>query len=116
MKRLALAALVFMSACGTGPGRQTTRELDRIGNDYARQEYRERQQGATAAPAAPAANEDRCGAAAFADRVGAAVADLAIPDSARVIRPDSIVTRDFRPNRLNFIVDAAGTITAVQCY
>jgi hypothetical protein len=30
--------------------------------------------------------------------------------------PDSVVTQDFRADRLNVIVDASGNITALECY
>ncbi|MFS4436923.1 I78 family peptidase inhibitor [Paracoccaceae bacterium GXU_MW_L88] len=34
----------------------------------------------------------------------------------RVIRPGDAVTMDYRVNRVNFLVNEAGTITEVKCY
>lgn len=122
MMRVIVAGLVLaaMAACTSpGPGRATQRELDNIANRYAREETRERQDHARQAepPAvAPPAEGDTCGAGVHAERVGTPVADMEVPAGARVIRPDSIVTQDFRQDRLNIQVDAQGTITGFRCY
>lgn len=75
------------------------------------------------APAAPATREeataqDTCGASGFAGLVGANVAAVTIPAETnhRIVAPDTMVTEDFNPNRVNFITDANGVITAVECY
>lgn len=70
---------------------------------------------ATPAPADPA---DECGAAALQYLVGqpqSALAAMTFPDSTRFIGPDTMVTLDFRPDRLNIAFDAAGIITSVTC-
>jgi hypothetical protein len=33
----------------------------------------------------------------------------------RVIRPDTIVTQDYRPERMNFHVGASGKIIQISC-
>lgn len=38
-----------------------------------------------------------------------------LPEKARVIAPDSAVTQDFRPDRVNVDVDDAGLITGIRC-
>jgi len=74
----------------------------------------------TAAPTTreEATAQDTCGASQYAAMVGTNIAAATFPaDSGiRVIQPDSIVTQDFRADRLNVIVDASGVITALECY
>ncbi|OQW57520.1 MAG: hypothetical protein A4S17_04740 [Proteobacteria bacterium HN_bin10] len=62
--------------------------------------------------------QDTCGAAQYAGMIGSNIAAVTFPAESgiRIIQPDSIVTEDFRPERLNVIVDANGAITALQCY
>lgn len=62
--------------------------------------------------------EDACGAAQYAAFVGKPVTEAGVPPegpSVRYIRPDSQVTMDFRPDRLNVHVDGAGIITEFRC-
>lgn len=68
--------------------------------------------------AAEATAQDTCGAAQYSALVGAPLAAASFPaDSGiRIIQPDSAVTQDFRPDRINVIVDASGTITSIECY
>jgi hypothetical protein len=73
--------------------------------------------------AAPASREeataqDTCGAAAYRAMIGTPIAAASFPatPNIRVIMPDSVVTQDFRADRLNVIVDASGNITALECY
>ena len=76
---------------------------------------------ACAAPALPAAPppspDDPCGADAYAGLVGANVAAITLPAdlNARIVGPDTIVTMDHRPERLNIQTDADGTIIALRC-
>lgn len=61
---------------------------------------------------------DTCGAAGFQGLVGQQAriaAMLILEQPKRVIRPGTIVTRDFRAERINFAVDDAGLITRVTC-
>jgi hypothetical protein len=62
--------------------------------------------------------QDTCGAAAYSAMIGTSIAAASFPatPNIRVIMPDSVVTEDFRPDRLNVIVDASGNITALECY
>lgn len=73
---------------------------------------------ATPQTAAEATAQDTCGAARYSAMVGTNIAAATFPADAgiRVIQPDSIVTEDFRPDRLNVIVDANGVITSLECY
>jgi hypothetical protein len=62
--------------------------------------------------------QDTCGAAAYRAMIGTSIAAASFPATPqiRVIMPDSVVTQDFRADRLNVIVDASGNITALECY
>jgi hypothetical protein len=50
--------------------------------------------------------------------IGTNIAAVTLPADAniRVVQPDTIVTDDFRPDRLNVIADADGVITGLECY
>ena len=65
----------------------------------------------------PATGEDTCGASGYASLVGTNIAAVTLPADLddRVIGPDTMVTMDFRPTRINFMVDAEGVITEVRC-
>lgn len=62
--------------------------------------------------------QDTCGGSAYRSMVGSNLAAVTLPADAniRVVQPDTVVTEDFRPDRINIIVDANGAITAVECY
>lgn len=62
--------------------------------------------------------QDTCGAAQYRSLIGQNIAAVTLPSGAniRVIQPDTVVTEDFRPDRLNIIADATGVITALECY
>ena len=68
--------------------------------------------------AAEATAQDTCGAAQYSAMVGSQLAAVTFPAEAgiRIIQPDTVVTQDFRPDRLNVIVDAGGVITGLECY
>ncbi|MEZ6023196.1 MAG: I78 family peptidase inhibitor [Hyphomonadaceae bacterium] len=68
--------------------------------------------------AAEATARDTCGASQYRTLIGAQIAAVTFPadSNIRVIMPDSMVTEDFRPDRLNVIVDTGGVITALECY
>lgn len=59
---------------------------------------------------------DACGARAMSGTVGVNIAAATFPAGTRVIRPGAMVTEDFRPERLNVLVDANGNITGFGCY
>lgn len=61
---------------------------------------------------------DACGAAGMQDLVGQSrdvLAAMTLPAGTRVIEPGTKVTRDYRPDRLNIEIDAAGVIVRVAC-
>lgn len=70
-----------------------------------------------AQPALPAPQE--CGADGLQGLVGqprAVINSMTLPPATRVLGPDSPVTADFRPDRLNIEIDNAGLIKRVSCY
>ena len=61
---------------------------------------------------------DTCGAAALSARIGTPVQDHSFDDATRpyrIIPPNSAVTMDHRPDRLNVDVDDKGVITRIWC-
>jgi len=67
-------------------------------------------------PTAPGA--DACGAAQYAALVGKSITEPGVPPegpNVRYIRPDTQVTMDFRPDRLNVDINAADVITGFRC-
>lgn len=107
MRRLlvSLAALGALAACG-----QTTTTTP-VETPVA-------EAPAPAAPtnAAEATAQDTCGASQYASMVGQNMAAVTVPAGTRTIGPDTAVTEDFRPDRLNMIVDAQGVIQRFECY
>ncbi len=65
--------------------------------------------------------EDRCGAGAFSEQLragslnGSALSKLSDRENTRVIRPNSGVTMDFSPDRLNVYLDESGRIVSLSC-
>ena len=103
IRALVGATIFALAACATEA--PTNRDLERLGRDY------------EAAGVSPLAERGAsCGANQHAARIGTALADWTPPSGARVIRPGTAVTRDFRRERLNVIVDAEGRITSLECY
>ena len=70
-----------------------------------------------ALPALPPVAEDTCGANDYASLIGSPLAAVTLPADLndRVIEPDSAVTMDFAPDRLNIYLDEAGTIISLSC-
>ena len=58
-----------------------------------------------------------CDSAAYAQFVGQDQSALPdpLPNGTRVIPPNSAVTQDYRPDRLNIDLDGSGKITRVWC-
>ncbi len=58
-----------------------------------------------------------CPADGYASLVGQPLAAVTLPADldARVVGPDTMVTMDFDPTRMNIYVDSAGTIERVAC-
>jgi hypothetical protein len=69
-------------------------------------------------PVLPQPDEDTCNANNFANRIGQPATSLEtalILDRVRIIRPDTMVTMDFAPSRINFYIDENETITRIAC-
>lgn len=68
--------------------------------------------------AAEATAQDTCGAAQYRSLVGSNFAAVTLPaeSNIRIIQPDTMVTQDFSPQRINMIVGADGIITGFECY
>lgn len=64
---------------------------------------------------APIPRGDACGAADYAGFVGSPLAAATFPAGVRVIGPDTIVTEDYVPARLNVLINRAGTIVGFRC-
>ncbi len=59
-----------------------------------------------------------CGAESLQGLVGqpeSVAAAMAFAREVRIIRPGTAVTMDYRPDRLNIVIDAGGKISAVHC-
>lgn len=68
--------------------------------------------------AEPAPQADTCGATALQVLVGEpadALAAYQFRGTMRVVPPDSVVTLDFNPARINVALDSVGLITGVTC-
>lgn len=61
--------------------------------------------------------EEACGADDYQGLVGQSLAAVTVPAEldARIIGPDTAVTMDHRPDRLNIAVDGSGIIERVYC-
>lgn len=62
--------------------------------------------------------EDTCNMAQYATLVGKPATDPGVPaasSTVRHIKPDSQVTMDFSPARLNIDINAEGVITGLRC-
>lgn len=61
--------------------------------------------------------EEPCGANAFRQVVGKQIGNVTVPADrdVRIIGPDTAVTMDYRPDRLNFDVDGQGKVLRVHC-
>ncbi len=75
---------------------------------------------ADAPPAETAASlddPDACGASDYQALIGSniAAADLPTDMNVRILRPGAIATMDYRPDRLNVLLDEDGVITRVRC-
>jgi hypothetical protein len=71
---------------------------------------------AAAVPQTPGA--DTCNMAQYSALIGKPVTDSGVPAASptvRIIKPDTQVTMDFAPARLNIDVNSAGVITGMKC-
>lgn len=63
--------------------------------------------------------EDTCNQAQFAHLIGQFAADIdqdSLPERTRIITPNTMVTQDFVPARLNIMVGADGRVGSLRCY
>lgn len=63
--------------------------------------------------------QDACGASRFRHLIGAPASEIdesALPAGARIITPDTMVTQDFRPERLNIITGTDGRVGSLRCF
>lgn len=104
MIRTSLVALVMLAAagCSEPPSEQIAAPAEPVG----------------AAPrnADEATAQNTCGAAAYHAVIGTPASALDVQPGARLIRPETAVTDDFVPERLNFIVNAEGLVTDLRCH
>lgn len=61
--------------------------------------------------------DDACGASGYQSMIGNSIAAITLPSSLdhRVIGPDTMVTEDFVPTRLNFYTDSNSVILKITC-
>ncbi len=74
---------------------------------------------ATPTNAAEATAQDTCGAAAHQALIGtpASAIDLStFPAGTRIITPETMVTQDFVPTRLNITTGTDGNVASLNCY
>jgi hypothetical protein len=108
MIRAGFFALTLLAAACTPPASE----------DKAAEEPAQEPVAAAPTTREEATAQDTCGAAAYRAMIGTSIAAASFPATPqiRIIMPDSVVTQDFRADRLNVIVDASGNITALECY
>lgn len=61
---------------------------------------------------------DPCKSLQYHSKVGMKFDELpggTFPEAARIIHPDTMVTRDYRPERLNVHVNANGRVARLEC-
>ncbi|MEL6959556.1 MAG: I78 family peptidase inhibitor [Pseudomonadota bacterium] len=69
-------------------------------------------------PAVPPLDQNACDGAQFADLIGqdaTALEQVLIMRPVRVIRPLTAISMDFRPDRLNFEIDATNRVARIYC-
>ncbi|MHA6325110.1 I78 family peptidase inhibitor [Roseivivax sp. CAU 1753] len=61
--------------------------------------------------------EDPCGASEYAGSIGQPASSLTFPPdrSVRVLAPDSMMTMDYRIDRLNVLTDDTGLVIEFRC-
>ena len=111
MKRMVAACALLAAACTEAP--QTYRDLDQLGRDY------QREMSTPPQSADEATQRDTCGAARHRGLVGTSAAGIdraSLPAQTRVITPETMVTQDFSPYRLNVIVGTDGKVGSLRCF
>lgn len=107
MRALLISALAFGALAACGQTTTTTVTEEPVAETPA--------PVATPATAEEATAQDTCGASGYASMIGTNIAAVTLPTTVRVIAPDTVVTMDFRADRVNIRTDAGGIITAVDC-
>lgn len=72
----------------------------------------------TTQPPLPPTLEDTCNAGEYANLIGqdaTALEKVLILGMVRVVRPGDMVTQDYRPERINFGIDASNRISDISC-
>lgn len=61
--------------------------------------------------------QDSCGAAEYQDLTGASLAAIRLPriPNARYIAPETVVTKDYDPERVNIYIDEDRVIARIIC-
>jgi len=98
MRRM-MAVLAVLSACG-GPEPEVGEVPDSVSGSVTEAE-----------------DLTACGADEVQDLRGQPVSGQRgrFPEDARIIPPNSLITQDYRPNRMNVNLDAAGAIARIWC-
>lgn len=89
--RFLLPSLLLLAACGSGGGFSDPADFD---------------------------GEPRCGSADYYYLLGknaSALDGVELPRSARVLRPEDVITLDFSPDRLTIDIDTNNLISSVTC-
>jgi len=102
MRRL-MAGLAIFGACG-GPAPEVGEVPDATS-------------GQVAGSVADAEGLALCGADKVQDLLGQPISGLRgrFPEDARIIPPNSLITQDYRPGRMNVDLDAAGAVARIWC-
>lgn len=69
--------------------------------------------------AAEATAQDVCGASRFQHLIGTPASEIdqaSLPEGARIITPETMITQDFRPERLNIITGTDGRVSSLSCF
>lgn len=108
MIRASLFALALMATACTPPAADTPPPAEPVAE-------------APAAPmnAAEATAADTCGASQHQALIGtpASAIDLAtFPAGTRIVTPETMVTQDFRADRLNITTGTDGNVVSLNCY
>ena len=63
--------------------------------------------------------QDTCGASRFQHLIGTPASEIdqsTLPEGARIITPETMVTQDFVPTRLNITAGTDGNVASLNCY
>ena len=109
---LTLAACFAIAACGSSPSEPDPALLEpaaaaEVADTRTPDEIRAEAEAALA----------ECKGADWLDEIGKPGAPLALelPQNARIIKPGSIITQDYNPQRINVDLDQAGNVSRIWC-